>query len=89
MSAVLRTTTSITMYLPIALKLRIEAGAKSDERSVSQYMSRILDKIVPPLSGPSPQLDIETLIAEKNLPPRVAAHVKRAVKRATTPRKPK
>jgi hypothetical protein len=52
--------TSLTFYVPLSLKLRIDAAAQADERSTSQYLVRLLDKIVP--NGTPAQMDIETAI---------------------------
>lgn len=82
MSAILKNSTSITMYIPIALKLRIETAAQADERSVSQFLVRLLDKIVPP-TAPAVQRDIEEMIAEAHVEPRAAARIRKIAKAAT------
>jgi hypothetical protein len=65
MSALIKTSTSITMYIPVGLKMRIEKAAQLDERSVSQYMTRILERLVPPIDQPALQVDLEELIAKR------------------------
>jgi hypothetical protein len=54
--------TSLTFYVPLSLKLRIDMAAALDERSTSQYLVRLLEKIVPQ-SKPPAQIDIDEQIA--------------------------
>jgi hypothetical protein len=65
MNAIIKSSTSITMYIPVGLKLRIEKAAQADERSVSQYMTRILERLVPPIDQPALQVDLEDLLEAK------------------------
>jgi RNase H-fold protein (predicted Holliday junction resolvase) len=83
MSAVIKNSTSITMYIPVGLKLRIEKAAQDDQRSVSQYMTRILERLVPPIDQQALQVDIESLISEQNLSTEKAERVRKAVRRVT------
>jgi hypothetical protein len=88
MSAILKSTTSMTLYVPISLKIRVEAAAGSDERSVSQYVCRILEKLVPPLNptaASSLQIDLEDAIAERKLAEPEARHARKIVKASRRP----
>jgi hypothetical protein len=54
--------TSLTFYVPLSLKLRIDHAADADQRSTSQYLVMLLEKIVPQSTKPA-QIDIEEQIA--------------------------
>jgi hypothetical protein len=60
--------TSITFYVPLSLKLRIDHAAALDERSTSQYIVRILEKCVPPAPASiDTQIDLEDAIKAAEL----------------------
>jgi hypothetical protein len=55
---------SLTIYLPAPLKVRITDAAEKDHRTISNYLSLLLDKTVPTLElSAGETLDLEQAIA--------------------------
>jgi|GEM_PF-5732433 len=80
--------TTMTISLPLALKLRIDAAAQREFRTKSKFVCLTLDRIIPPMDPPA-QVDIEQVIADSKPKPAQIARIRRIAKSAQSPRKEK